>query len=322
MILIKKRNLIIIILTLIVGLLVAMGLFVDMSKGALQGSYENDDRVVAGLISNAIDNSFLRPITVAETMSKDYTTKVILDIKDEAEAQQVEQTAIDHMASLRNGFGYNMVYAVSDQSRAYFTYNGIIKYVSRDIDENDPDAWYKSFLESKKDYVLDVDIDEANNWSLSVFINTAVRDDNNKLLGVCGIGVAMEEVQSILERYERIYDIKIDLIDQNGVIQVDTDTDKIEKDNIAISNLPDYSDGECYYEILPQGSRTITYLDRLGWYVVVQNDSQWSNQVIGIVTPCLVCLAVCIIIVLVALKLGIVRAINVDELEEDATGKD
>ncbi|MCQ2572928.1 MAG: cache domain-containing protein [Treponema sp.] len=282
-----------------------MFLCIDKSKGALKGSYENDNRVIAGLISNAIDNAFLRPITVSETISKDYSTKEIVKVKTREEAEQVKEYAADYLRSLRDGFGYSMVFAVSEPSKAYFTYNGISKYVNPDNDEHD--IWYKNFLEAKQPYLLDVDTDEANNWSLSVFINTAVYNDNSELIGVCGVGVDMQELQRLLERYERIYDIKIQLVNENGLIQVDTDASRIEVDTVEIENLTSYSDGEYYYEILPHGSRTITYLDRLDWYLIVQNDNVWSEQVKGIIFPCLICLGVCILLSIIVLQFGMMK---------------
>ena len=41
------------------------------AKVTLRDNNEKDCRMTAALVSNAIDNSFLRPMTVSETMSKD-----------------------------------------------------------------------------------------------------------------------------------------------------------------------------------------------------------------------------------------------------------
>lgn len=302
MVKIKKRNYIAIILVFIACMTVSVLTCVYKVNGIMKDSYENDDRVVAALISNVIDNNFLRPITVAETISKDFTTKKILDIHSKEEAQKIEKEAADYLKSLRDGFGYSMVFAVSDPAKTYFTYNGISKFM--DIENDEHDIWYKIFIESGKKYDLDVDTDEAANWSLSVFINTAVYDEN-RFLGVCGVGVDMTELQKLLERYERIYDVKIDLIDQDGLIQVDMDTKRIEKDFIEIEDLINYSDGEYYYEILPEGNRIITYLKNLDWYLVVQQNRTLLGDINSIVLPCVISLAVGIIALLVFGKLGI-----------------
>lgn len=318
MITLKKQSFWIIIASFVLGMIATMLLCVNGSKGALLNSSENDDRVVSGLISNAIDNSFLRPITVSETLSKEYVTKEILSARSEAEAKAMEDYASEYLKSIRDGFGYTLVFAVSDPSRAYFTCNGISRFV--DPDKDPADIWYKNFLEIQAPYSLSVDTDELSNWALTVFINTAVYDENNRLIGVCGVGVDMQELQKLLERYERIYDIKIDLINRDGLIQVDTDASRILTDTIRIDGLDDCSDGECYYEILPHGSRTIIYLENLDWYLVIQNDRGRMEQIGDILMPSLVCLGICLVILLVALKFGIVKAIGDEPANETGSG--
>ena len=75
-----------------------------------------------------------------------------------------------------------------------------------------------------------MDTDEANHWELSVFVNTEITDENANFLGVCGIGVEMKDLQRFLKQYEEKYNVKINLIDKTGLIQVDSDAARIERD--------------------------------------------------------------------------------------------
>lgn len=242
-------------------------------SGVLREYYENELRMKSGTIASEINNCFLRPITVAETMSKDVSMRRILNVKSKEDAERVEDEASACLKSIRDGFGYAMVFAVNDASKAYFTYDGITKYL--DPEHLEADSWYQKFLEKDADrtYDLDVDIDEVNHWALSVFVNAEVCDEKGRLLGLCGVGVDMTELQNLLERFERIYDVKIALIDHTGLIQVDTEAENIENVYIKFDSLENLDDGECYYEIGEQGSRTITYMDDLDWYLVVQNNN-------------------------------------------------
>ena len=98
--------------------------------------------------------------------------------------------------------------------------------------EQDPhDIWYKEFLESNKTFNLNVDTDEANQWILSVFVNHEILDENGDLLGVCGVGVEMKDLQRFLKRYEIKYNLRISLIDQDGLIQVETGDARIARDH-------------------------------------------------------------------------------------------
>lgn len=267
------------------------------TKGLLRDEYENELRVESEVISGAVENSFLRPITVSETMSKDMIMYKILDISSKKDAENVEDTASEYLNSIRDGFGYSMVYAVSDASKAYFTYDGISRYIAPE--KNNLDLWYISFMERETDkpYLLDVDTDKVNDWALSVFVNTAVYNKNGEYIGVCGVGVDMTELQRMLERYERIYDVKINLIDSRGLIQVDTDASAIENAYVKIDNLESYSDGECYYEISKDVSRTVSYIDDLEWYLVVQNNKSLSINVYSLLLPNITCMITGIIII-------------------------
>lgn len=273
----------------------------NRSRGLLIDGYENELRMESGVISSAVVNSFLRTITVSETMSKDVVMVKMLDVTSKGEVAENEEKLGQYLTSIRDGFGYSMVFAVNDATKAYFTYDGVTKYL--DPETNDQDIWYKIFTESntEKPYLLDVDIDEVNDWALSVFVNTEVKDDNGQYIGLCGVGVDMTELQRLLEHFERIYDVKIDLINDKGLIQVDTNATRIENEYIEIDDLELYSDGECYYEIDENGSRTIIYIDDLEWYLVVQNKNTLNSNVSSIVIPNIICMVVGVILVLVVL---------------------
>lgn len=241
---------------------------VSMKRISAQNS-ESNSMMIAHMVSDGIENEFLKPIIVAETMSNDYSLKQYMKKSSDGFPRQVEDEVATYLDSIRTGFGYQMVFAVCDASKAYYTYNGITKYL--DIENDDHDIWYKLFLEEGKHYDLDVDTDEANQWELSVFVNTEITDENGKYLGVCGIGVEMTVLQDLLKRYELNYDIKIDLIDKDGLIQVDSDAKRIELDYLDNSYLDDVSSEDFTYEQNAETSRMTKYMEELDWYLVVED---------------------------------------------------
>lgn len=305
-----KRTFIIVVVTVIFCMSCSTVFIYNKTKSLMRDAYENELRVESGMISGAIENSFLRPITVSETMSKDFIINKILNINTKDEALSMEQEASEYLTSIRNGFGYSVVFAVNDASKAYYTCDGISKYLAPET--NDQDIWYKVFMERDSDlpYLLDVDIDTVNNWALSIFVNTAVYDDNGKYIGLCGVGVDMTELQRLLERYERIYDVKIDLINSEGLIQVDTDAANIENAYIEIDSPELYTDGECYYEVGENVSRTITYIDDLGWYLVVRNNTSLVSNVYSMLIPNVICMVVGVILIITIFSLSYGRIKN------------
>ena len=241
---------------------------------------ESDSKLVANMVSSGIENQFLRPIVVADTMSKEYNLKELMKGSGEESPEAVEEEMSAYLESIRSGFGYQMVYAVSDLSKAYYSYNGICKYVDTENDVHD--IWYKEFLESGKQYDLEVDTDEANQWALSVFVNARITDENGDLLGVCGVGIEMAELQKLLKQYEDNYNVKIDLIDAEGLIQVDTDEKCIEQKYIDNSYLNKVDSDSFYYEKVSGTGRLTKYMESLDWYLVVEYQSRGTINAIQI----------------------------------------
>ncbi|MGN0495680.1 MAG: diguanylate cyclase domain-containing protein [Lachnospiraceae bacterium] len=230
---------------------------------------EHNSMLIAHMINDSIENEFLKPIMVSETMSNDYSLKEYMKKSGKESPESVEDEVAAYLASIRTGFGYQMVFAVCDASKAYYTYDGISQYV--DMDDKGHDIWYKLFLEEEKHYDLDVDTDPANHWELSVFVNTEITDENGELLGVCGVGVEMTKLQELLKQFETKYNVKIDLIDKDGLIQIDSDGKRIEKDYIDNDYLKNVNSKEFYYEEGADTSRMTKYMEDLDWYLVVED---------------------------------------------------
>ena len=247
---------------------------------------ENTSMLIAHVVNDGIKNEFIKPIVVAETMANDNSLKAYMKISGEDSPETVKDGVAAYLGSIKAGFGYQMVFAVCDASKAYYTYDGISKYVN--IEDDEHDIWYKRFLEEGKHYDLDVDTDEANHWELSVFVNTEIIDENGKFLGICGVGVEMTGLQDLLKKYEDDYNVKIDLIDQEGLIQVDSDAKRIENEYMDNSYLQKVGPNEFYYEKGAQSSRMTKYMEELDWYLVVEDRRPDKINAIEITTSSII----------------------------------
>lgn len=255
---------------------------VSINKISVQNN-KTDNLVISSMVSNGIDNCFLRPITVSETMCQDFSLKQYLKRSGDVSPTDPEMDIRNYLKSIRDGFNYQMAFAVCDKSKAYYTYDGISKFV--DPDKNQHDIWYKAFTDSKEHYLLDVDTDEVNGWNLSVFVNTAINDDDGTFLGIVGVGVEMAELQKLIAGYEERYKVKVNLVNSNGLIQIDTDGSRIERAFLDNSYFNQISDGEYFYERAGTGSRVTYYMENLGWYLVIYDHNIDNLGVEKIVTP-------------------------------------
>ena len=66
--------------------------------------------LIAHMVSDSIENEFLRPIVVAETMSNDYSLKQYMKKSAAGSPEAVENRVAAYLDSIRNGFGYRMVF--------------------------------------------------------------------------------------------------------------------------------------------------------------------------------------------------------------------
>ena len=65
--------------------------------------------------------------------------------------------------------------------------------------------------------------------------------------GVCGVSVRMAELQDILGKYEEKYNIKVNLVNNEGLVQIDTDMINMEKAVVNIDILEDEDKIEYIY---------------------------------------------------------------------------
>ena len=241
-----------------------------------------NSQIIAHIVNDHLENLFLRPITVTETMSKDSNLQNNIRSSENGDEKAAEQVST-YLESIRSGFGYQMVYLVCEQSKAYYTYNGFIKTVDPETDS--ADFWYRDFVASGQKYALQVDTDEANNWELSVFINNAVLDESGQLLGVCGVGLTMTELLEQLREFEEKYDIHICLLDQSGKILIDTNSSLVGMPCLSPERLESVSSDAFSSEELEGSTRLVKGMEDLRWYLVVEDLTPERVHLAPIIVP-------------------------------------
>lgn len=245
---------------------------------------QDDSHIIAHMINDRLENEFLKPITVGITMSQDASLKKLL--KASNNPYRIADEMAEYLGSIRDGMGYQMVFAASEMNKGYFSYDGLSKVL--DVENELKDVWYKDCVTSGEKYVLNVDNDEVNNWAISVFVNVNIYDDNEELLGCCGVGVEMDGLKKMLIDYEEEYGVKINLIKKSGEIQLDSDGSRIENAYLDNSYLDRVGSGEFYYEKLGSTSRLTKYVEDFDWYLVIEDNNPDKINVVEIVVPSII----------------------------------
>lgn len=266
---------------------------------------EMQSKTIAQMVSATIENEFIKPVTVSQTISRSVHVRSYLQKSSREEAEAVANDMTKQLISIGDEFGYQMVFAASDKSKAFYTYNGISKFL--DVENDSHDIWYKEYLDSGKKYIINVDTDEDNNWDLSVFVNYGVYDDNGEIMGACGVGVGMDNLVDMISTFEQVYDIKIDLVKSDGLIQIDSDGSAIERDYLDNSYFDKVSGTEFYYNLSDDCSYLTKYIEELDWYLVIKDNNPIKFDVNKIILPIVLIFIAGVIIMSIAFTIISIR---------------
>ena len=265
------------VMLIIISFILTTGISMSSLNTVIEGNDKEISKVLASNVYDSINNKLSEPIIVALTMSSDYF--LINPLKrDNFPTENEVEGLVTYLNTLIGSMDYNSAFIVSERSRTYYTQKGFNKIVSPQTDEHD--IWYSKFIDSKKKYDFDVDTDEVHDNAWTVFVNCRIEDENGALLGVCGVSVVMTDLQDILRMYEEEYNVKINLINSAGLVQVDTDMINIENSILDIDLSDVTNSAEYVYQEKDNGGYTISkYVENLGWYLVVQSDRENNGQI-------------------------------------------
>lgn len=270
----KKRKMVV---TTVLFVIICFLITTLISAFSLNKAVNQNDAAMAKLLAStiydSINNELSKPITVSRTMANDRFLIESLKQESAMSEQNMEQIMADYLTDLKENLGYDSAFVVSDKTNRYYSYNGISKIISPGQGH---DVWYTDFLKEGKENDLDVDEDEINGNNLTIFVNNRVEDKDGNLLGVCGAGVEISRIQEILHSYEREYGIKINLLNPDGVVQVDTDTINIENLHFSDELKKQESADQPYtFEKAGKNGFLITrYIEDLDWYLLVYDEGK------------------------------------------------
>ncbi|NDV20753.1 diguanylate cyclase [Pseudodesulfovibrio sp. JC047] len=224
-------------------------------------------------IYSEIQGFMMRPLLVSSSMANDTF------LRNWITGGEKDLDAITkYLQKIKKKYGFFTTFFVSKTTDLYYTQNGILKEIGP---RNPHDIWYYAFQRSGKEFDLDVDNNEAENNTLTIFINFRVDDAKGRFLGVAGVGVNIENAAKMLREFKRKYNRKIFLVDEDGLVQLHHDKHLIEKHSIAkaggISELApqilhekddilslEYNWNDTHYLLSTQ------YIPELQWHLIVE----------------------------------------------------
>jgi diguanylate cyclase (GGDEF)-like protein len=295
-----------VIFILVIGFSITTGLSYYLTREfVLNTAVAETLPLVSKNIYTAIMEDLIGPIDISSLMAND---SFLIEWVTDGESDLDKITT--YLGLIKEEYGFSSAFFVSSQTGNYYTPEGILKQVSP---EDEHDVWYYHFVDLDQETDLDVDNDQADQDSLTVFINHRLTTSEDENLGVTGVGLRIEDVSEKLERYEEIYQHQIYFVDGEGLIQIHSDQDLIEQKTITdITDLGEV-EGDLftqnadpqYFEVgnlFSEKVYSIRYFPDFDWYLVVEKDQGanlsfvkgvfWKTITIGIAVSLLVALVI------------------------------
>jgi diguanylate cyclase (GGDEF)-like protein len=125
-------------------------------------------------------------------------------------------------------------------------------------------------------------------------------------LGVCGVGEYLTEIQNLLITDEQAYDVRINLVDNDGVVQLTSNSLSIERSHIQ--NFVNKKETTRFVLTKEDGVYNITkYMPDLGLYLVVSRDAEdynsvFSNLILYMVITLIIVVTILVFFIRIALK--------------------
>ncbi len=292
------RTNIIVCVIIIMGFIITFGVGYESNAELFEKDIEHVTILASEGIYSDIEHVFTAPINVSNAMANDALLKDLIKKQRENPADPSSEALIrDYLGTYHNKYGYDSVFLAVADSNTYYHHDG----TNRILDETSPeDAWYFEFIDQSADYALFVDSDTDNRGVVTAFINCNLRDEAGNFIGVVGVGLIVEDLQSILQSYNEKYDVHAFLVDENGRIELssgengDQGVYLADKDYKNADILLGEGAGQSlWYSSRQGGGFMVTqYVPNLKWTLVVEKDRsgmigqisiQFLQQMIGIV---------------------------------------
>ncbi|MCK5736665.1 MAG: GGDEF domain-containing protein [Spirochaetaceae bacterium] len=172
-------------------------------------------------IYSTILSDLLPSMNTASMMANDY---FLINWEEKGGLDITEISS--YLERIQTEYGYNSVFFVSEKTGKYFIPGGINKIISP---LDDHDVWYYQFIESGKEFTLDIDTDQVADNRITIFINFRLENSKGELLGVTGVGIEKEGFSKFLAEQQELFGKIIFLADSSGIIQAHSDSEKLEQ---------------------------------------------------------------------------------------------
>ncbi|WP_299795686.1 sensor domain-containing diguanylate cyclase [uncultured Shewanella sp.] len=277
-----KRKFVWLLSILLFGAFIATsGISYQVARNSLSEQIEeNTLPLTSDNIYSEIQQDLLQPIFISSLMAQDTFVRD-WTINDEQDPEKL----IHYLREIQDKYDTVTSFFVSEKSRNYYHSSGILKQI-KDIDPED--AWYfrvRSLPKSEL-YEINIDPDTSNLNRTVVYVNYKVFDFEGRFIGITGVGLAVERVKKLIERYQERYNRRVYFIDREGHVTLygaefsgdETIQDTPGLDKLATRILTSPSASLSYMRNGKMVYLNSRLVPEFKWYLMVEQEEVDSEQ--------------------------------------------
>ena len=274
--------------------------YISVSVLASDTNTQETRTLIADHIYSELYGELEKPVTVSKSIAENELLIDLLKNESFFEREEIEKIISTYLTSISNVFDFYPVNIASDKTRRYYTTNGIAKILNPEIEPNDD--WYQFFINSNKKMNIVTDRDKVYDYRWALFINRRIEDKGN-LLGMCGIGLFIDDYREVILKEEKKHGVKITFINKDGLVQMDTNEANINSTYISEA-LSDGAENQTFaYTVKKNGSWRVTrYIPEIEWYLVVQDFDPVEEKSLLSAFIVLYILAVLLLVILIKVQ--------------------
>ncbi len=244
----------------------------SLSK-VIDANEQNAARLIAANIHSHIRDFLATHTSAAKTMAEDFFIKESL--REDARKPRLED-GVPVLTLFLDGLvrttDIDTAYIVSDATHRYFSHQGLHKVIDPH-DAGNPahehDTWYPAFIETGLNRNVQIDTNPVEGDEWTIFFNNRILDADAKLLGVCGVGISMARLQSLLRDLETQYGVEIHMANETETSRIGSRQVSIDKRYLTLTERTAPPKPISFLRTEDKGWKCRVGLDQFGWELII-----------------------------------------------------
>ena len=304
----SQRSLVLTLVALLsAGFLATSFLSYYASRASIRDNIVNTELpLTSDTVYSEIQKDLVRPILISSMMARDTFMRDWV-VNGEKDSDQMTR----YLNEVMTHYGAYTAFFVSNTSLTYYHAKGVLKQVKA----TEPrDAWYFRVRDMKDPYEINVDPDLANKDNLTFFINYKVYDYNSRFIGAAGVGLTVDAVIKLIDKYQQRYQRSVYFVDNFGRLvltgaeggpqgaHIGQKLSELDSMKDLVSRLPKPHSGSYEYSVQGQGHfLNVRFIPELNWYLFV--DKREDGALGEIRQSLYLNLLICLLVTLIVLAL-------------------